>query len=249
MRVLLVADLHYTLPQWDWVVRVAPTFDLVVLAGDHLDISSTVPLAAQALVVLRYVSLLRGLTRVVVSSGNHDLTGADAQGEQAALWLSAARDGGVAVDGDTVDVGDTRLTVCPWWDGPAGRARVDAQLQADAAARPARWIWIYHWPPLGSPTCWNGRRSYGDTELGGWIAQHRPDLVLTGHVHESPFKAQGSWADRIGATWVLNAGRQIGPVPCHIDIDLPSGRVAWHSMLGTEELRLSDAAAPPRSLV
>ena len=24
-----------------------------------------------------------------------------------------------------------------------------------------------------------------------------------------------SWADRIGATWVFNAGRQIGPVPCH----------------------------------
>jgi len=33
MRILLVSDLHYTLPQLDWVVRAAPRFDLVVLAG------------------------------------------------------------------------------------------------------------------------------------------------------------------------------------------------------------------------
>jgi len=28
MRILLVSDLHYTLPQLDWVVRAAPSFDL-----------------------------------------------------------------------------------------------------------------------------------------------------------------------------------------------------------------------------
>ena len=54
MRILLVSDLHYTLPQFDWVVRSAPRFDLVVLAGDHLDISSAVSLDAQSVVVLRY---------------------------------------------------------------------------------------------------------------------------------------------------------------------------------------------------
>lgn len=37
MRILVVSALHYDLPQLDWVVRVAPDFDLVVLAGDHLD--------------------------------------------------------------------------------------------------------------------------------------------------------------------------------------------------------------------
>ena len=39
VRILLVSDLHYTLPQLDWVVRSAPSFDLVVLAGDQLDIA------------------------------------------------------------------------------------------------------------------------------------------------------------------------------------------------------------------
>jgi Icc-related predicted phosphoesterase len=248
MRLLLVSDLHYTLPQLDWVVRVAPSFDLVVLAGDQLDISSTVSLDVQSVVILRYLSLLQQAGRVVVSSGNHDLTGPDAKGEQAALWLAEARAAGVPTDGESLRVGDTLFTICPWWDGPEGRAALDAQLDQAALRRPARWIWVYHWPPLGSPTCWTGKRSYGDPDLVAWIQKHRPDAVLTGHVHESPFKPTGAWADRIGATWVFNAGRQIGPVPAHIEIDLADGSAWWRSMLGVESLRLDAASAPAREV-
>ena len=53
MRILLVSDLHYRLPQLDWLVGAAPEFDLVVMAGDHLDISSSVSLDAQTIVVLQ----------------------------------------------------------------------------------------------------------------------------------------------------------------------------------------------------
>ncbi len=248
MRVLLLSDLHYTLPQLDWVVRAAPSFDLVVLAGDHLDISSPVPLDAQSVVILRYLSLLQAAGRVAVSSGNHDLTGPDAHGEQTALWLADARRAGVPTDGDSLLIDDTLVTICPWWDGPAGRAALQAQLAADAARRPARWLWVYHWPPLGSPTCWTGKRDYGDADLKGWIDDYRPDMVLTGHVHQPPFKPDGSWADRIGGTWIFNAGRQIGPVPCFIDIDLAAGSASWRSLLGNERLALTDATAPRRTV-
>ena len=87
MRILLVSDLHYSLPQFDWVVDAASRFDLVVVAGDSLNIASAVPLDAQSVVVLRYLSLLDGATSLAVSSGNHDLTGPDGSGEQSALWL------------------------------------------------------------------------------------------------------------------------------------------------------------------
>jgi len=156
VRILLVSDLHYRLPQFDWVVRVAPSFDLVVPAGDHLDINSAVSLDAQSVVILRYLSLLRSAGDVDVSSGNHDLTGPDGQGEQAALWFSEACLAGVPTDGDSLLLGDTLVTICPWWDGPAGRAALETQLAAGAARRPARWVWVYHWPPLGS-----GRKLYG----------------------------------------------------------------------------------------
>jgi Icc-related predicted phosphoesterase len=248
VRILLVSDLHYSLPQFDWVVRAAPSFDLVVLAGDQLDINSTVSLNAQAVVILQYLLLLHSSGHVAVSSGNHDLTGPDAQGEQAALWLAEARAAGVPTDGESLLIGDTLVTICPWWDGPAGRAALEVQLAADATRRPARWVWVYHWPPLGSPTCWTGKRHYGDADLVGWIDQHRPDLVLTGHVHEPPFKPNGAWADRIGDTWVFNAGHQIGPVPARIEIELTAGSASWKSLLGEEDLRLADTAAPRRTV-
>ena len=135
MRILLVSDLHYTLPQLDWVVRSASSFDLVVLAGDQLDISSPVSLDAQSVVLLHYLALLNAAGTVAISSGNHDLTGPDARGEQSALWLAEAKSAGVPTDGDSLSLGDTLVTVCPWWDGPLGRAALEAQLAADAARR------------------------------------------------------------------------------------------------------------------
>lgn len=39
VRILLATDLHYALPQFDWLVEHSPSFDLVVLAGDHLDLA------------------------------------------------------------------------------------------------------------------------------------------------------------------------------------------------------------------
>ena len=135
MLILLASDLHYTLPQLDWVVRVAPSYDLVVLAGDHLDISSPVSLDAQSIVILRYLALLQVAGRVAACSGNHDLTGPDHQGEQCALWLREARAAGVPTDGDSLLVGDTLFTICPWWDGPLGSQALQARLATDAARR------------------------------------------------------------------------------------------------------------------
>lgn len=248
MRILLVSDLHYVLPQLDWVVGAAEDVDLVVLAGDLLDISSDVALSTQAFVVSSYVAMLQERAQVIVSSGNHDLTGPDEHGENAALWMSRLRDAGVPTDGDSIEIGDTLFTVCPWWDGPIGRERVARQLAADAARRPARWVWVYHWPPTDSTTSWTGSRHYGDPDLAGWIEEHHPDIVMAGHVHNPPFKPDGSWIDRVGDTWILNPGNQRGPVPTRIDLDLSDGSVAWLSQMGIEQADLTAATAPPRTL-
>ena len=248
MRILLVSDLHYNLPQLDWVVGAGPDYDLVVVAGDSLNIASPVPLDAQSVVLLNYLGLLDEATTVAVSSGNHDLTGPDAAGEQSALWLAEARTAGIPTDGDSLDLGDTLVTICPWWDGPVGRQEVADRLAADAARRPAHWVWVYHWPPLGSPTCWTGRKDYGDPDVLGWIGEFGPDVVLTGHVHQAPSTEVGSWADRIGGTWVFNAGTQIGKVPARVEVDLGEGTARWVSIMGVERCDLSDAAAPARTV-
>ena len=49
MKCLLVADMHYALKQYDWVLHQAAAYDIVVIAGDHLDISSTVDIRSRSL--------------------------------------------------------------------------------------------------------------------------------------------------------------------------------------------------------
>jgi Icc-related predicted phosphoesterase len=93
---------------------------------------------------------------------------------------------------------------------------------------------------MGSPTCWTGSRHYGDADVLAWIEEHQPDLVLAGHVHQSPFKPDGGWTDRIGRTWVFNAGQQIGPVPARIELDLEANQAVWESLMGFEEQCLGD---------
>jgi Icc-related predicted phosphoesterase len=240
MRILLVSDLHYRLRQLDWLVDVAADHDLVVIAGDLLDIASIVDPGAQIAVVLEYLERIARKSLLVVSSGNHDLDGHNDLGERSARWLEGARARRVHVDGACVETDDEVVTVCAWWDGPRSRELVDDQLARDAAlVAGRRWIWVYHAPPDASPTSWTGARHYGDADLVKWIEEHRPDLVLCGHVHQSPFSSAGAWVDEVGSTIVMNAGHQIGPTPTHIEIDTNAGVARWSSMEGVEERTLA----------
>src|SRR5205085_4887311 len=104
MRCLVVADLHYSLPQFDWLVSAAPHFDLVVFAGDALDIGSMVDFRAQIVVVQKYLLILSGLTRVVLCSGNHDLDERNTEGEKISRWIRDARQLGVVCDGASIAI-------------------------------------------------------------------------------------------------------------------------------------------------
>lgn len=244
MNILLVADLHYALKQFDWIMSVAPDHDAVVIAGDLLETCSIVPQDAQIVVVTEYLRRLSGVTRVFVCSGNHDLDAEGPGGERIAAWLASLGVSGVVRDGQAVMIGDTLLSCFPWWDGAATRASIAAQLAADSMRRTGAWIWVHHAPPSGSPVSWNGMRSYGDQALSDWIAEFLPTLVLSGHVHEAPFVAGGGWADRIEDTWVFNAGQQPGDAPTHVIIDTDAGGAAWFSLAGRERvcLRARDSA-------
>lgn len=239
MKFLLVSDLHYALKQYDWTADVAPAFDVVVIAGDHLDIAGQLDGRVQIVVILKYLRRMAAQGRVIISSGNHDLDLRNGEGEKVALWMQRVRQLGVPTDGDTVEYGDTLVTICPWWDGPNARELVAAQVARDAEKPKKTWIWIHHAPPFGSPTAWDGRKAWGDSELTGWIAAYQPDYVLTGHIHQAPFRHGGAWIDRIGRTWVFNAGRQTGVMPAHIMLDTGAQEAVWVSLAGAERADLT----------
>lgn len=238
MKCLLVSDLHYALKQYDWTAEIAPDFDVVVIAGDHLDISGHVAGPVQIVVILKYLKLLMTRTRLLVCSGNHDLDARDETGEKVPRWMAKVRALGIPTDGDSVAHGDTLFTICPWWDGPKARQAVYDQIARDAARPKKSWVWIYHAPPDRSPTSWTGQRWYGDTDLVELIGAHAPDIVLAGHIHQAPFATGGSWVDRIGTTWVFNSGQQPGPTPTHIMIDTEANEALWFSIAGSQTLRL-----------
>src|SRR5262249_9031967 len=156
----------------------APNFDAVVLAGDHLDISSAVDGRTQIVVVLAYLERIARRTRLMVCSGNHDLDSRAPDGEKGARWVERLRGSGIGTDGDGFAMGDTLFTICPWWDGPLGQERIAAQLARDAARPKARWVWVHHAPPEGSIISREHGRSFGDAALAGWITQYHPDLVF-----------------------------------------------------------------------
>jgi Icc-related predicted phosphoesterase len=244
MRLLFVSDLHYTLKQFDWLREHARDYDAIVIGGDLLDLGSALDADVQITIVEKYLRLLREGVPVAVSSGNHDGDSRNAADESVAAWIQGLRVDGLHVDGDSFDLGGARFTVCPWWDGSVSRAELEAQLEREAArARESgRWIWIHHSPPQGAKTSWTGRKFIGDEHLSGWIDRFQPDMVLSGHIHNSPFYGEGSWIDRIGRTWVLNPGRQIGPQPATITVDLDAWTAQWDSLeeramreLGLEE--------------
>lgn len=236
MRILHVSDLHYTLKQFEWVASVAGDYDLVVVAGDLLDIASVVEPDAQIAAVLEYLAQIATQTTVVACSGNHDLNARNKHDERSAPWLATASRSHVLVDGARLDTPRAMVTVCPWWDGPRTRTEVGRQLAEDAALVGGRlWIWVCHTPPDSSPTSWTGTQHYGDAQLLAWIDQHRPTVILCGHVHQAPFAPEGSWIDRSGSTLVFNSGRQIGAVPSHIEIDSDAGLARWSSLTGIEE--------------
>jgi len=242
VKLLCTADLHYRLPQLDWLIEHADSVDVVVIPGDLLQVVGAAPLEVQILVVSKYLQRLAERSLVLASSGNHDLDGPGDTGEQATAWLRDLSSPRLVVDGDSIDIDTTRFTVCPWWDGPETRRRVDEQLEAAAVDRPETWIWVYHSPPSDSPLANAGERSYPDPDLATWIDRWEPDLVVCGHIHQAPWVTGGGWIDRRGSTWLVNAGHLAGPIPAHVVIDTDLGTAEWVALPDRDLVEMPFAA-------
>ena len=57
-------------------------------------------------------------------------------------------------------------------------------------------------------------------------------------MHQAPFRQENGWYDRIGQTWIFNAGYQMGELPACLVFDLDQGTVTWTSLAGQETIQL-----------
>ena len=245
MKCLIVSDLHYRLNHYDWVLKESSSFDLVIIAGDLLDVGSVASPKAQITVVTKYLKKLKENTKLVVCSGNHDLDSRNSDGEKYAKWISKINDIGIPADGSNISFDGCMFSMLPWWDGPLLLKDIEDKIIKDASTDKTKWFWIYHTPTDNSQTSWDGKKYNGDANLNRWIKDYKPNMVIAGHCHLSPFKKDGSWVDQIDSTWVFNPGMQIGPFPTHIIMDTGVNKAAWFSLEGGQQVNLSDDLTRP----
>lgn len=221
------------LRQFEWVERQAERFDLVVIAGDLLQLAYTCEKKEQIAQVLLILNRIRQHCPLLVSSGNHDGDTRNPAGEEYAAWINSLK--------QDLDIGNGkfRFTLCDWWNGPQTREQMLAQIESQQPDPDVVWIWIHHAPPRGSKTAWTIKGDAGDPYLLKLIGKYKPTYVLSGHVHSAPFYPQGDWCERIGRSWVFNPGKQIGDVPAHIEIDLAGRSARYSSLEGIAVLDLS----------
>jgi predicted MPP superfamily phosphohydrolase len=139
MRILAVSDLHFGLTQFDWVANQAVGYDLVIIAGDLLDIAGHLDLDSQITVVVKYLRTINSKTRLLVCSGNHDGDEKNEAQEYVARWLQRVRATGLVVDGGSIEHGGVRMSVCPWWDGPASQEAMQIFLRKVQPVAPKTW--------------------------------------------------------------------------------------------------------------
>src|SRR5882762_7416070 len=120
MRLIFLADLHFSLKQFDWLLARAGEYDLIVIGGDLLDLGASLDLDTQITVIEKYFGLLMKNSKLVVSSGNHDGDSRNAGDESVAQWL---QDSGPRAFTSTETVSTSRTPASPSARGGTGTSR------------------------------------------------------------------------------------------------------------------------------
>ena len=199
MRILVVSDLHYRLPHYDWLLRAAADVDVVALVGDLADVVSPVPIDVQSVVLAKYLGLAGRAGRS--SSRRRATTTSTAPGPTASR--SRAGSGGRTTDACTSTARASTSTAPASPSARGGTVRRPATPWAPSSPRrpstgPSAGSGSTTHPRPAPSLCRDGRREFPDHELAAWIEEHQPDVVLCGHIHQAPWVDGGSWHDRLG---------------------------------------------------
>lgn len=219
MRLLHVSDFHFQQQWFEWLSTVAPSYDVVCLTGDLLDLrqSEQAPLPAQIAWVTQW---LRAFPPVPlwVCTGNHDWWQAERPADPYAegRWLKPVRHARLQVDGPPKVLHGRRFVTVPWLESPP-------DIQS-----PEPVVLLAHAPPAGTQVARNhDGEDHGDFEVALQAEMLPPgSAVLSGHVHRPQ-----SWMARLGSTWCFSPGVAAvrEPRPNHIVIDTSRKVAEFHS--------------------
>ena len=241
MRILLTADLHRDKTKLRWVLEDAPAHDVLLVAGDFLDIFSTTGFTEQKSEIIRWKSSVLARGRGLAwCSGNHDFFQRERSPISVAspLWMrEASSTHNFVADGESrileTSGGRIAVTTLPWpvngddivvngyrttyVDFAQALLRTGKKLQTEEGIP---WIVLCHEPPGNTPLAAGYMEHEADVALT-LIEAAEPDFSLHGHVHEAPTSPGGLWIWQVGKTVSFNAGQSPAGEPPHfIVLDL-----------------------------
>ena len=188
MRILVVSDLHYRLPHFDWLVEAATRPTPWCRRRPRRRGQPGPPRRPDRRPRATTSTMLAERTTVFVASGNHDLDGPGATASRWRRGCGASSRRGLHVDGSSRR--RRRHPASPCARGGTGRSPATRSASSwpglPSTGRPAGCGSTTR-PRRALPLCLDGRRTFPDHELAEWIAQHRPDFVFCGHIHQSPW--------------------------------------------------------------
>lgn len=250
MRVLHVTDLHFSKPWFEWLLRNAIRYDLVCISGDlfdlcgpefiHNDGGEVIAQQSEWLTDWMRAYVKETPTPLALCSGNHDDLG----------WAVAIRflfpKGKILSDqsSEILDLRGQKLVVsCLPYFGDDEVSQTLLEGDRLRHEHGAKWIVLSHEPPfLVEPVCTifgeeAHRQLHGVEEL---LAEHRPDYVLSGHIHELPYGRVGDCWRPFQNTTLLNPGQNDeAAIPNFIEFDPFTHRAAWSfTARGGSQLRI-----------
>ena len=176
MRILVVSDLHYRLPHYDWLVgglragrrrrpRRRPRRRRQPRAARRADRGARRTTSARLADPHRRAVVARATTTSTARARTASRSPAGCAAPTTARCTSTAPASTSATPASR--------------SAPGGTARSPGRRSPPSSPRrpstgPARWVWVYHAPPAGTPLCNDGRRTFPDQDLADWIAEHQP---------------------------------------------------------------------------
>jgi Icc-related predicted phosphoesterase len=228
MKLLLTADLHFRVHWFRWLLEQAPSYDLVCIAGDLLDIFNVESTIGQAREVSRLIRELADIVPVAVCSGNHDNAGRLVSHDRASVYEWFIDFGGhrnIITDGSTQKLENLIVTTVPYHCSKEQKSICLDRGFTIRRQTGKTWIVLHHVPPK---TTLNA--SGEESEAAELLAAYRPDYFVSGHDHAFPYTSGQSWSQRLGETRLLLPGVLLkAPYPNHIKLDSESGESSWHT--------------------
>jgi predicted MPP superfamily phosphohydrolase len=218
MRLLLTADLHFRVHWFRWLIEQAPSYDLVCIAGDLLDMFNAETRLEQSAEIARLIRKLADLVPVAVCSGNHDNAGRLVSHDRASVYewfIDLGTHRNIITDGSTRKLESLIVTTIPYH-----YSRQEKSIWLDRGSTIRRqagmpWIVLHHVPvKTGSGV------SGEELEASELLAAYRPDYFVSGHNHAYPYESGQSWSQKPGESRLLVPGQLLSaPFPNHIKLN------------------------------